>query len=467
MARLLGAGSLLFRTLSPQQEIRRMKTGIAWLRSSFRLDDQPLLADAARECDALLIAVGSSPGERAGAHRRAFHAQCSADLDAALRAKGQRLYLMEEDPVVLLPELAVTLDARTLFVNALPGSEESAQIDRLGQSLPRHCSLNLGSDNRLFDDVFDEATLESNAWPMSFSSFRRKVEKRLEPVLPVDATETLPPPPDGVGAVEPLQSSKPAGLLVGGERAGRERLVDYLFRRRLVTNYKQTRNGMLSEDDSTRFSPWLANGCLSARRIWSEVERFEAEVEANESTYWVRFELLWREYFRWLMDATGSALFRPSGLTGGAPDCRPDAVRMKAWREGRTGVPLIDAAMRELDATGYISNRARQNVASFLVKDLQQDWRDGAAWFERQLIDYDVASNWGNWAYQAGTGTDTRDRWFNVVGQARRYDPDAEYLGHWLPELRDLRPADRFMPWKATTPIAEYPPPLVEDARWR
>jgi len=103
MARLLGAGSLLFRALSPQQEIGRMKTGIAWLRSALRLDDQPLLTDAARECDALLVAVESSPGTRAGVHRRAFHAQCSADLDAALRAKGQRLYLMEEDPVVLLP----------------------------------------------------------------------------------------------------------------------------------------------------------------------------------------------------------------------------------------------------------------------------------------------------------------------------------------------------------------------------
>jgi len=466
MARLLGAGSLLFRALSPQQEIGRMKTGIAWLRSALRLDDQPLLTDAARECDALLVAVESSPGTRAGVHRRAFHAQCSADLDAALRAKGQRLYLMEEDPVVLLPELAATLDARTLFVNALPGSEESAQIDRLGQSLPRHCSLNLGRDNRLFDDVFGEDTLGRNAWPMSFSSFRRKVEKRLEPVLPVDTPEALPPPPDGVGAVEPLQSSKPVGLLAGGEHAGRERLVDYLFRRRLVTNYKQTRNGMLSDDDSTRFSPWLANGCLSARRIWSEVERFEVEVEANESTYWVRFELLWREYFRWLMDATGSALFRPSGLSDTAPTCRPDASRLQAWCEGRTGVPLIDAAMRELAETGYTSNRARQNAASFLVKDLQQDWREGAAWFEHQLVDYDTASNWGNWAYQAGTGTDTKDRWFNVVGQARRYDPQAEYLGRWLPELRGLEPAERFMPWKAKTPVADYPAPMVEDARW-
>ena len=443
-----------------------MNTGIVWLRHSFRLDDQPLLAEAARECDALLIVADSAAGVRAGAHRERFHTQSLADFDAVLRRRGQWLYLMAEDPVGWLPKLAAILDARSVFVNGLPGSEEASQIERLGQSLPRDCVLNVGRDNRLFDGLFDAPGLGRAAWPMSFSSFRRKVENRLEPASPVDPPETLPPPPGIVSPSEPLEAPESSGLLVGGERAGRERMVDYVFRRRLVIDYKQTRNGMLSADDSTRFSPWLANGCLSARRVWSEVERFEAEVGANESTYWVRFELLWREYFRWLMDATGSALFRLSGLAHAVPDCRPDASRLQAWREGRTGVPLIDAAMRELAETGYTSNRARQNAASFLVKDLHQDWREGAAWFERQLVDYDVASNWGNWAYQAGTGTDTRDRWFNVIGQARRYDPDAEYLGRWLPELAGLDPADRFMPWKAAVPAAGYPPPVVEDARW-
>ena len=443
-----------------------MNTGIVWLRNSFRLDDQPLLAQAARECDELLIVADSAAGVRAGVHRERFHAQSLAEFDAALRRRGQWLYLMAEDPVDWLPKLAAILDARSVFVNDLPGSEEASRIERLGQSLPQDCGLNVGRDNRLFDGLFDDPRLDRAAWPMSFSAFRRKVENRLEPAPPVDAPGALPPPPGIVPATEPLQAPGPSGLLVGGERAGRDRLVDYVFRRRLVTRYKETRNGMLSADDSTRFSPWLANGCLSARRVWSEVERFEAEVEANESTYWVKFELLWREYFRWLMDATGNALFQSSGLGDAAPESRPDPTRLQAWRDGKTGVPLVDAAMRELSETGYTSNRARQNAASFLVKDLQQDWREGAAWFEHQLVDYDVASNWGNWAYQAGTGTDTKDRWFNVIGQARRYDPDAEYLGRWLPELRDLDPAERFMPWKAATPVAGYPPPVVEDARW-
>lgn len=443
-----------------------MNTGIVWLRNSFRLDDQSLLDEAAAECDALLIVAGCSPGVRAGMHRNRFHLQSLADLDDALRARGQWLYVLQDDPVDWIPRLAAVLSAPAVYVDGLPGSEESAQIDRLREALPEGCRLSIGRDNRLFDGLFNARKLERAEWPMSFSSFRRKVEKGLEPGTPIDPPGRLPPPPTGIPAGERRQAETVRAPFVGGERAGRERLVDYVFRRRLVVSYKQTRNGMLSSDDSTRFSPWLANGCLSARRVWSEVERFECEVEANESTYWVRFELLWREYFRWLMDATGDALFQASGLSSAAPECRPDASRLQAWREGRTGLPLIDAAMRELAETGYTSNRARQNAASFLVKDLRQDWREGAAWFEHQLVDYDVASNWGNWAYQAGTGTDTKNRWFNVIGQARRYDPGAEYLGRWLPELSGLDPADRFMPWKAASPVDGYPAPLVEDARW-
>lgn len=362
--------------------------------------------------------------------------------------------------------LATRLGVEAVYVNASPGTEEGRALERLAQGLPDSCRLRVGRDNRLFDRV----PLEPQDWPMSFSKFRRKIETGIRPGCPEDAPSSLPPAPTDVEWVARPEPVKRRGPFEGGEAAGRERLVDYVFERRHVLRYEQTRNGMLSADDSTRISPWLAHGCLSVRRVWSEIERFEAEVEAeveaNGSTRWLKLELLWREYFRWLMDATGSALFRPAGLADAASECVPDEARLQAWRGGATGVPLIDAAMRELDATGYLSNRARQNAASFLVKDLRQDWRAGAAWFERQLVDFDVASNWGNWAYQAGTGTDTRDRWFNVVGQARRYDPEAEYLAHWLPELRALEPDERFTPWRAVTPPLGYPRPLVDDRRW-
>jgi len=439
-----------------------MKVGIVWLRSAFRLDDQPLLAQAARDCDALLIVAERSAGPRTGPHRAAFHAESLHALDVALGAAGQRLYVLDDDPVQRVPRLATALAAEAVYVNASPGSEEATALARLARGLPDSCRLQPGRDNRLFDRV----PLDPQDWPMSFSRFRRKLGTAIRPGSPEDAPASLPPAPADVEWTTRPQPVDRSGLFEGGEAAGRGRLVEYVFERRHLLRYAQTRNGLLSVDDSSRFSPWLAHGCLSVRRVWSEVERFEAEVEANESTRWLKLELLWREYFRWLMDATGRALFRPAGLADAPPACVPDEGRLQAWRDGMTGVPLIDAAMRELAATGYLSNRARQNAASFLVKDLRQDWRAGAAWFERQLVDFDVASNWGNWAYQAGTGTDTRDRWFNVVGQARRYDPDAEYLAHWLPELRSLTPDERFTPWRAALPPPDYPGPLVDDRRW-
>lgn len=174
-----------------------------------------------------------------------------------------------------------------------------------------------------------------------------------------------------------------------------------------------------------------------------EVNAWEVEHGSGESSYWIGFELLWREYFLRAAQLEGEALFGDARLP-------PTNADFDAWREANTGVPFIDAAMLELSSTGWISNRARQNVASFLVKDLGVDWRLGAAWFEHCLIDYDVASNWGNWRYIAGVGRDPRqDRYFNVLKQAGHYDPKGLYVAHWLPEL-DTLPfgLDRHQPWR-------------------
>lgn len=156
---------------------------------------------------------------------------------------------------------------------------------------------------------------------------------------------------------------------------------------------------------------------------------------ANESTYWIFFELLWRDYFKCLSYLNGNQIFLKTGLNGKRTEWLPLATEMsllKKWKEASTGVDFIDANMRELKSSGWMSNRGRQNVASFLVKDQGVDWRLGAAYFEEMLIDYDCASNWGNWSYLAGVGTDPRDRFFNVQKQAHQYDPDQSYVKKWL-----------------------------------
>jgi deoxyribodipyrimidine photo-lyase len=225
---------------------------------------------------------------------------------------------------------------------------------------------------------------------------------------------------------------------VGGETAALARLNGWVWERDCLKDYFNTRNGMLGADYSSKFSAWLASGCLSPRLIAAECQRYEAERVANKSTYWLVFELLWRDFMRFYAKKHGNRIFLEWGTVGRQD--RQEWVRgdqngqLQAWVEGRTGVPLVDANMRELAATGFMSNRGRQNVASYLVLDLGIDWRLGAAYFEHALIDHDVTANWGNWVAAAGL-TGGRVNKFNIAKQSKDYDRDGRYCRHWLPEL--------------------------------
>ena len=214
----------------------------------------------------------------------------------------------------------------------------------------------------------------------------------------------------------------------------KERLNYYLFESNQIANYKKTRNGMLGADYSTKFSAWLALGCFSPKEIYAAVSEYEQTVHKNDSTYWVIFELWWREYFYWVMRKYGIKLFQKIGIKSQSPiDRILNLEKLNQWKSGQTGNAFIDANMKELNATGFMSNRGRQNVASYLVNDLEVDWRYGAAYFEEQLIDYDVCSNWGNWAYISGVGNDPRGhRVFNVLKQADDYDKNGEYRNCWI-----------------------------------
>ena len=219
-----------------------------------------------------------------------------------------------------------------------------------------------------------------------------------------------------------------------GDEASALAHVKRYFSSNLPQRYKQTRNGLVGTDYSTKFSPWLAVGALSPRAIWEALEAHEAERGQNDGTYWIWFELLWRDHFRLMMRRFGRRLFLKYGLLDAPPSPKADQkpAIFQMWTQGRTKEPFVDAGMRELAATGYLSNRMRQNVASYLIHELQGDWRAGAAWFEHSLIDYDVHSNQGNWAYIAGVGTDPRGgRAFNIQKQAQDYDRSGDYRKLW------------------------------------
>jgi len=189
---------------------------------------------------------------------------------------------------------------------------------------------------------------------------------------------------------------------------------------------------LIGEAYSSKLSAWLANGSISPKMIYYAVKKYENEVQSNQSTYWLIFELIWRDFFKYVSLKHGNKIFQLEGILGINLVWNKDPQRLNDWVQGQTKEAFVNANMKEIAATGFMSNRGRQNVNSFWAKELKQDWRIGASYFESLLIDYDVHSNWGNWMYNSGVGNDPRDRKFNIQSQADRYDPDNDYQNLWL-----------------------------------
>lgn len=417
---------------------------IYWFRQDLRLADNPAFTRACELADTLLPVyctptAGTTPWgfERIGIHRPYFEQTAVSALAGQLSARGSGLMQIEGNCVDGLVALARDLGVDTIVCEHIAAPEEEAQVQALraeGLTVEDHWQ------STLFP--LDELPMAVEELPDVFSSFRRLVEKaHTSPRAVIQPPTSIPALPQGVRietvtprTPEPLDSRSAfpyqSQTFQGGEHAAIEHLQQY-FRRGLANSYKATRNTLSAVDDSTKFSPWLAQGSLSAPQVDQALKAFEAEHGANDSTYWIYFELLWRDYFRLLHLKYGRLLYRASGLKGGSEPGH-NSQGFARWCRGETGEALIDAGMRELAATGYLSNRMRQIVASYLIFDLKGDWRAGAAWFEAQLVDYDVYSNQGNWLYIAGYGTDPRGgRRFNTAKQADEHDADGAYRRLW------------------------------------
>jgi len=218
----------------------------------------------------------------------------------------------------------------------------------------------------------------------------------------------------------------------GGEIEALKRLNAYLSETKNLSTYKETRNGMTGLDYSSKFSAWLANGSLSPVSVYHEIKKYETEFGSNESTYWLVFELLWREFFKYVSREHQDKIFQLKGILGREYPFKHDENVIQDWIQGKTNSDFINANMLEIKQTGWMSNRGRQNVASYFCKILNQDWRIGARYFEEMLIDYDVHSNYGNWMYLAGVGNDPRSRTFNPEKQAEQYDNNQQFRNLWL-----------------------------------
>ena len=458
---------------------------VLWFRNDLRVHDNECVSEAAQlaqQHQSSVVPVycldsrqfGTSPlsGHRkTGAFRALFLLESLADLRQSLRARGSDLLVVRGKPETMLPRLTDRSESShtVVLTQTEVASEETdvdAAVSKAVQAARGALRCIWGRTMLHVEDL--PVDVHGHDMPNVFTPFRTLVEGRKTPTrkpIPTVKAGALPLPadmaalaqevgPDALLAshAETLASlgftpdeihyainPDPRGVMrfQGGETAALARLNHYLWGTDALATYFDTRNGMLGADYSTKFSPWLAHGCLSARLIAAECARYERERTKNKSTYWVVFELLWRDFFNFLFVRYGRKMFLVGGFANYRWSWKKDMVLFKLWKDGRTGHPLVDANMRELAATGFMSNRGRQNVASFLTQNLGVDWRLGAEYFEAMLNDYDVHSNWANWLFAAGI-TGQRINVFNITKQSNDYDPQGKYIKHWLPELKDV-----------------------------
>ncbi len=431
-----------------------MSTGIVWFKNDLRLEDNETLATAIKECESLVpvyclddahVATTNFGFKKMGSFRVQFLLESLADLDKNLRSLGSGLIVVKGSPEEEIIKIAQTYNAVTVYAKAENGTEESITENKVKKAL---ALLNISFKSYHTATLYDinDLPFEIKNLPNIFTEFRKKVEaiwtirdifKKPENIVSPTITSLKLPNVESLGQIPQSIDSRAAILFKGGETEAQHRLQYYLFSSKAISVYKETRNGMIGSNYSSKFSAWLAMGCISPVTIYYQLKKYEKVNGSNQSTYWLVFELLWRDYFYFVMEKYGSKLFLREGI-------KSEEVQTKKyhekffmnWANGETNNDFIDANMKELNLTGFMSNRGRQNVASYLCNDLKMDWRYGAAYFEQQLIDYDVCCNWGNWAYIAGVGNDPRpNRYFNIDKQAKDYDGNAAFRNLWLSKL--------------------------------
>jgi deoxyribodipyrimidine photo-lyase len=428
-----------------------MKKAIVWFKTDLRLHDNETLVKAIAQNDQIIPVYCFDETQfeeteygfkKTGSFRAQFLLEAVADLDKNLRALGSGLMVLKGKPEIEIPKVVSLYKANKLYAKREVTFEEK-QTEQLVQTelWKQQCEMLTFSTSTLYHA--QDLPFSIKDIPDVFSNFRKKVEKEStirsvfekpisisSPEFPVAQFPTL----DQLGLSFSEIDKRAAIVFEGGESAALKRMNHYFSETKAISQYKETRNGLIGADYSSKFSAWLSLGCLSPREIFFELKKYESQFGANESTYWLVFELLWRDYFRFMMKKYSNKFFQQSGIQNKGISVNKHNIQMlDSWINGTTGVDFVDANMLELKLTGFMSNRGRQNVASYLCNDLKLDWRYGAAYFEQQLIDYDVSSNWGNWAYLAGVGNDPRgNRYFNIDKQAQDYDRDKSYRKLWL-----------------------------------
>ena len=416
------------------------KPVIFWFRSNLRLQDNPAL-EAAISTGLPIIPVyilddrwlepDVNGFSRTGELRLEFLYNTIKSLEESLRVQGGYLFFYAGNPVKILNEIYTSTGATAIYAQ-----QEFASYERQDErNLSFTTKLLLFNGGMLVPPPL--APFSPEKAPFYYTAFKNKVWAIANAASPLPIVEIKQFERNLPNKIHELACELPAAgkknSFAFSEADALKRLNYYLDSGEIF-RYSETRDMLDDKNLTSNFSPWLANGVLSPRTVMARINKLKIADEAGlKSVQTFKEQLIWRDYFRYLVMRYGVNLFHVKGLRASPHAMHNDVATFEKWRTGQTGEPIIDALMRELLHTGNMSNRGRMLVSFFLAKVLKVNWTWGAAWFEHALLDYDVYCNFGNWAYQAGRGTDSRvNRRFNLEKQASKFDPQGNYRKKWL-----------------------------------
>ena len=428
---------------------KQENTSLIWFRNNLRVHDNNSIKKAVENhtkviavyfFDPTLFQMDEFGFQKTAKYRAKFLIETIIDLRKNLADLNITLLTYFKSPEDEIHKICDAFEIKKVYTQKEWTKEEENTNNLIKNTLSNEIHLIEEYDQFLYNP--DTVSKDFSKIPNVFTVFRKKLEKTVEVPKEIQVSKctsenlienkTIIPTLQDLGFEGFEIHENTAFPFSGGENAALKRLNTYFFETKKVSFYKKTRNGLVGADYSTKFSPWLANGSLSAKTIYWKIKEYEAEFGANESTYWVIFELIWRDYFKYISLKYNSKVFQLGGILEKKYQWSSDEKLINQWINGETKDDFVNANMIELKETGFMSNRGRQNVASYFAKELLLDWRIGAAYFESLLIDYDVHSNYGNWMYVAGVGNDPRDRKFNTQFQAERYDGNHKFRKIWL-----------------------------------
>ena len=435
--------------LQRKMQKKQNKTSLIWFKNNLRIHDNKTLTNAINNSETVIAVYCFDVREfekdcfgfkKTEKYRAQFLIETVTDLKKQLENIGIPLFVYNDYTEKSIANLNSIFNFDALYLQNEWTSEEETIYKQVCNIWNKGFPIYKEYDQFLYHP--EDISFNIEELPNVFTNFRKQLEKQSE-IRKLQANKyltkthlvknntTIPSLENlGFNSFEPNKNS--AFPLKGGETEALKHLNYYFFETKKLGFYKKTRNGLIGKDFSSKFSPWLANGSLSPRTIYWKVKEFEALHFKNQSTYWLIFELIWRDYFKYVSLKHKNNIFKIGGILKKDYQWKTHQKDINKWINGETKEPFVNANMLELKKTGWMSNRGRQNVASYFSKNLMLDWRIGAAYFESLLIDYDVHSNYGNWMYVSGVGNDPRDRTFNVKLQAQRYDTDGKYQRLWL-----------------------------------